>query len=83
MVVVIGIMSALNLIVVDHSRLILDVYCPSGWIRTGCSAYQSNCKEENCGVHGVQPLDSNRCRAWFDSQTGVTNTVYAYCIKLT
>lgn len=58
----------------------LGVSCRGGWQLTGCSGFQGNCEESDCGYHGVIPR-GNECWAYFDDDGGARNEVYAYCIR--
>lgn len=59
----------------------LGVSCREGWQLVGCSGYQSDCSEDDCGYHGVVPRNGNQCWAYYDDDVGARNEVYAYCIR--
>ncbi|MCX6713295.1 MAG: hypothetical protein NTY66_03765 [Candidatus Vogelbacteria bacterium] len=58
----------------------VESYCPGNTVRTGCSAYQSDCEESDCGNHGVKPI-TNGCQGWFDNDGSVEDRVDAYCLS--
>lgn len=74
-----------NTKVYSSSRWIkVEAYCPSGAQRTGCSSYQSDCEESDCGNHGVKPVTSGSlqgCQGWFDNDSSVEDRVDAYCLQ--
>lgn len=59
------------------------VYCPSGYIRSGCSARCDDASGiEECSAYAYGDGCRSYCEDVTDAACAVKNTVYIYCIKI-